>query len=339
MERPDLSNVPADVREYIEWLESRTQPDSGARERPAPALEPSEPETTMQVVVLSRSGLAKRTARHFYSRQRRGGMGVFDVELPDEDVPWLLTVADAGEHLLLLTDLGRAYRFPVSIIPETEVRARGTALLERLKLSNQERPVALLPADAGRQLALVSQRGWVRLVDRSHVGANLINGLRFHDSNQGGLLAAACWLEGDEELFVATASGQGIRFQSTQVPGRRGRLGARVDQGDAVVGVAAVDEDAGVFLLGEDGKGTIRLMSGFRLTKTPGSGTKAALKCDRLIHTQRVREEDDIFIISAQSKIIRFSAADIPPKEGLVQGVNCMALRNDAAVAATVAVL
>ena len=38
----------------------------------------------------------------------------------------------------------------------------------------------------------------------------------------------------------------------------------------------------------------------------------------------------------AAGKIIRFSADDIPAKEGVVQGVNCMSLRADSSVAATV---
>ena len=46
---------------------------------------------------------------------------------------------------------------------------------------------------------------------------------------------------------------------------------------------------------------------------------------------------DDLFVISRSSKIIRFAAADVPSKDGIVQGVHCMALRNDdcAALAAT----
>ena len=35
-------------------------------------------------------------------------------------------------------------------------------------------------------------------------------------------------------------------------------------------------------------------------------------------------------------KIIRFAAAEVPAKEGVVQGVNCMALRADECVALVV---
>jgi DNA gyrase subunit A len=188
-------------------------------------------------------------------------------------------------------------------------------------------------------VVLASTRGWVRIVVGAFFGRSLIPGLVVHDPAEGGPLAAACWSNGDADLFLATRQGEAIRISERQVPGRRGRLGARVANGDAVVAVAAVDDGDGVFLLGDDGRGTIRLMRGFRQTKTPGSGTKQALKTERLVAALKVREQDDLFILSRLGKMIRFGAAEIPPKTGLVQGVNCMALRADETVAAAVAAL
>jgi DNA gyrase subunit A len=92
-----------------------------------------------------------------------------------------------------------------------------------------------------------------------------------------------------------------------------------------------------VFLLGDDGKGTIRHMSGFRSNKSPGAGGKVALKADKLVAALSVKDQDDIFIISKLSKIIRFQAVEIPVKEGTVQGVICMSLRADACSGAVVA--
>ena len=46
---------------------------------------------------------------------------------------------------------------------------------------------------------------------------------------------------------------------------------------------------------------------------------------------------DDIFIISRLGKIIRFRADEIPAKEGVVQGVACMALRSDETAALAIA--
>ena len=82
-----------------------------------------------------------------------------------------------------------------------------------------------------------------------------------------------------------------------------------------------------------EGKGTIRQMGGFAANKTPGSGGKIAMSTDRLVAARTVEPADDVFLLSRLGKIIRFSAGEVPPKEGAVQGVACMSLRGDECVA------
>jgi DNA gyrase subunit A len=335
VERPDLSDVTPEVRAYISALEEQIaslQSEPSARLREEIPAEPSEPPTPLNVITISRAGLAKRTPRHFYSRQRRGGMGVFDLEGDRDDPPAILTIADENENLLLITNFGRAFRLPVSSLAETPVRARGKNLMSLFQFRPYEQIVAALPTDRGQYLALASQRGWVRRIPAARVGAGLIPGMSFHDVQQGGHLCAACWTQGDEELFMATQQGVAIRFAESQVH-KSGSLGLRVDLGDKVVGITAVKETSHVFLLSHDGKGSLRLMSGFRLNKAPGTGGKTALKTDKLVAITAVAPDEDLFIISQLGKIIRFNAAEIPAKEGVVQGVSCITLRNDEATA------
>ena len=68
-----------------------------------------------------------------------------------------------------------------------------------------------------------------------------------------------------------------------------------------------------------------------------GNGGKAIFKADQLIGAVTVRDSDDIFILAQSGKMIRFQANEVPPKEGVVQGVNCMGLRNDEVTAVAVA--
>jgi DNA gyrase subunit A len=86
-------------------------------------------------------------------------------------------------------------------------------------------------------------------------------------------------------------------------------------------------------MVGNEGKGTIRLYSGFSANKAPGSGGKVLMKAEELLGVQGAREQDDVFVVSRLGKIIRFAAAEVPAKEGVVQGVICMTLRADACVA------
>ena len=351
MQRPNLTNLPDDVVAYIETLEAQIESASQSTERAA-ASEPSEPPTSVNVITITRRGLAKRTPRHHYVRQRRGGMGVFDIETGEDDVPRFLLTVEESHGLLLLTNQGRAVRVPVSNLVETEVRARGAplhnALPSSFSLREGERFALACadrgPAHANSYLVIVSERGQVKRVSGHLLGEKLQAGTVLHDSSAGGPPAAACWTSGAGNLFIATRTGRAIRFSERQIP-VRGTLGLRVERGDAVVAAAGVDEADGVFLLGDDGKGTVRLMSGFSANKSPGAGGKLAIRAEQIVGAVRVAPDavqpdsavsspgSDLFALSRQSKIIRFAAAEVPAKEGVVQGVNCMNLRNDECVA------
>lgn len=352
MQRPDLSQVPPEVRDYIEQLEAELERMRGAapvRARhtvpavaeeaiPEPEFEPSEPPTTLSLITVSGGGLIKRTPRHVYDRQRRGGMGIFDLDSPESDPPAFLTIADRAETLVMVTNQGRAFPFQAGQLPDSPIRARGQPLGPALPLVAGERLAVVFPDQGAGYLILVTQRGQVRRIRYHYFGRALQPGAILYDVREGGAPAAVCWSPGDRDIFIATRSGSGIRFAEQQIP-VRGCLGIRIDPDDAAVGVAAVEADGGVFLIGADGRGTTRLMAGFAKNKEPGGGGKVAMKTDRLVGAAGVREGDDIFVISRLSKIIRFASAEVPAKEGVVQGVNCMALRADETVALAVASL
>jgi DNA gyrase subunit A len=340
LERPDLSNLPPEVVAYIEALEAALEQPAAGDGREAPPLEPSEPPTTINVITISAQGLAKRTPRHFYTRQRRGGMGVFGMDVAEDDPPKFLVLADMEAGLTIVTDQGRAFRVPVAELSESAVAGRGKSMLERFPFRPGEQ-IALvvgdpLPGQPSAYLALVTVRGQVRRIGSQYLGKNLQAGTVLYNIAEGGPPAASAWTTGNDDLMIATRTGLAIRFAERLAP-VRGCLGLRVDPSDAVVGVAAADANTGgAFMVSEDGKGTIRLYSGFSANKAPGSGGKTLMKVEQLVGMSAAREQDDVFIVSRLGKIIRFSAGEVPAKEGVVQGVHCMALRADECVALAV---
>ena len=341
-DRPDLSQVPPAVRAYIEALETElarlragdgTEADDGPA---APPFDPTEPPTTLNVITASAGGLIKRTPRHLYDRQRRAGMGIFDLDTPADDPPQALAVADEAHDVLLLTTNARAFHWPVSRLAEAPVRGRGQALAAELGLQPSERLALVLPAGRGSAVALLSATGFVRVLPAHVVGQSMNPGTALFRAAEYGPLAAACWTSGHGDLFVATRRGMAIRFPERSLP-VGGGVGIRLESGDTAAAIEAVrpPEGQAIFLLGADGRGTIRLMSGFGANKSAGGGGKLALKTDRLVAAVAVEPTDDIFAISRLSKIIRFRAGEVPGKEGVVQGVNCMSLRADEVVAVT----
>jgi DNA gyrase subunit A len=332
-QRPDLSQVGPEVRAYIDELEAeleslRRAGPSRRQEAMGSPPEPSEPPTSRNVITISAAGMAKRTPRHHYERQRRGGMGIFDLECDERDFPQFLLIADQEEGLLCFTDRGRVFRLAVAELPETPVRGRGEPLSRWLALQAEEQLAVIVPDRGGSQLYLLTQRGWVRRFS-SNIFVNLRPGLMLYEMQGEDVPTAACWASGRDDLFVVTRQGQAIRFGERQVPARGGCLGVRLDREDQAIALVPVQEESSVFLLGNDGRGTVRLMSGFRANKAPGAGGKVAMKTDVLVGAVPVAEGSDLFAISRLSKIIRFVAAEVPAKEGVVQGVNCMSLRSD----------
>jgi DNA gyrase subunit A len=345
--RPDLSGVNPEIREYIEALESElTQLSAGkpalpTKPRAAAGLEErwdentflaSEPETTLCLITLTASFIAKRTQRHLYTRQRRGGMGVFDLETPEDDPPIALVVADEAQNLLLFTNLGRAFRLPSSLVPVHDVRSRGKSVAARFDLLPGEKLAAALLDQAQGAVALVSQTGTVRHLRHHIFGEYMRPGTVLLDANKFGHLAAVCRTSGNADLLIATRRGKAIRFAEKLVP-PQGGAGIRLDAGDQVAAVAAVQDESALFMVDAQGNGTVRLMSAFAPNKSAGGGGKLAMKTDQMVAVFPVNEGSDIFLISRLSKVIRFPAEEVPEKEGVVQGVRCMALRADEVLA------
>lgn len=335
-DRPDLSQTSSEVRAYVEALEAELttlREQSGkSKATPAEPLEPGEPPTTINVITLSQNGLIKRTPRHHYQRQRRGGMGVFDLEASEDDPPRRLAIADEAQPLLVVTNQARVFRLRLSTLPESPIRAKGQALDELLSFQGDERPTLLIPYQETGHLNVVSDRGQVRRYRANIFGEKMAEGLSLWELRDFGMPTAAGWSSGNDDLFIATRQGRAIRFAESQIPVRGGQ-GIRLENEDTVVGVVAVQADSGVFLLSADGKGTIRLMEGFSPNKAPGSGGKAAMKTDHLVGAVTISPKNDLFLISRLSKTIRFQASEVPATPGVVQGVHCMALRADETVA------
>ena len=158
MQRPDLLGTDPNVVAYIEYLKSQLKPQASQRksmrlrsvdevESPSRADEPAVPAegpTTINILTASRLGVAKRTHRHLYNRQHRGGMGIFDLELSQDDQPVNLTNVEDGQNLLLFSSRARVYRLNLNRVVETEIRSKGELLFDRLPLEADETLVKVL---------------------------------------------------------------------------------------------------------------------------------------------------------------------------------------------------
>ncbi|MEZ4580261.1 MAG: hypothetical protein R3A10_01175 [Caldilineaceae bacterium] len=210
----------AGVLAYIEALEARLDALESDDARAHNEREPSEPPTTQNVITISRQG---GQAHAISTRQRRGGMGVFDLDCDDNDVP---VPAHGGCERRHGDRDERAFCLPIwRICARGDVRLDGHALGLQLGLQGGSRlrwpsPTATTP------ISTASPSGQVRRFNAHYFGTSLRAGTILFDVREIGAPAASCWSSGGGDLFIATQQGKGIRFSERQVP-VRGCLGLR----------------------------------------------------------------------------------------------------------------
>ena len=129
VERPDLEGLDPAVRAYIESLEAELDALRGEAGEESELAVFQEPPTTLNVITISTAGVAKRTPRHLYTRQRRGG-GVMrpreyfcrTIEVRTGNAPWFPKKPAAAalriwDKDILLPDV---HALRISIVRETK---------------------------------------------------------------------------------------------------------------------------------------------------------------------------------------------------------------------------
>jgi DNA gyrase subunit A len=277
---------------------------------------------------LSCDGKIKRTQRHLYSRQHRGGMGVFDLDIDLPDTPTSLLACQETDSLLLFTDQARVFRWKANKMAADDIRAKGVDLSSYFQLEEGEKFAAILPDRANGFVALASQRGRIRILRHHIFGEHMRPGTPMFRAEEFGKLASVCWTPGNADLLLITRRGMGIRF-SEKIINPSGDLGIKLSEDDSLVAILSVDDESLVFIAAGDGRGTVRKMTLFAPNKSTGGIGKIAMRSDQIAGAITVTAADDIFMVSKLAKIIRFPANEIPETEGVVQGVACMQLRAD----------
>ncbi|MSP13913.1 MAG: hypothetical protein EXR62_13275 [Chloroflexi bacterium] len=316
--------------------------------RPAPAPRPapepqydvepdlSAPPSKIMVITVSYDGLSKRTPVNHYGKQRRGGIGIYDLCTRDDDPVHMLVIADKDMDLLAFTNLGQAYRLPISQIPQAEVRGKGEDLNGMLSLSAGEVISALLPVpleSGSGYVTIASQGGFVRHYRRAVLGPGMVQGTSLWDAKEvPGAPVAACLTNGNEHVLLATHQGMGIRFPESTIP-LRGIQAIKLQENDRVAGLLPVKENSSVAVVTTDGQGARRMMAGFSANQAPGGQGKILIKSQAVAAIAEAEDGQELMCISKFSKIIHFDADEIPAKTAPVQGVAVMEIRGDEVVA------
>jgi DNA gyrase subunit A len=327
----------------------------GARTMNAEDLIPDEE----QALVLSKGGYIKRTNPAEYRRQKRGGVGVIDLDTKDEDFVQILLVANTHADLLCFSDAGKVYQLKMYELPEGKRATRGKAIVNFLPLSQDEAITSILPmpkdkkAQDGLSVMMVTLEGTAKKVAAES----------FRDVRRSGIIAitldgedrlqSASFVGKGDDVIVATAKGQSIRFEEADVRqmGRSaaGVRGITLTKGDAVIAAHAVPAvckskegcKATLLVVSERGYGKRTAIAEYKTQGRGGQGIKTAdvtAKTGFLVGANLVTEgvEEEIVAISRKGQIVRTGVDEVPMLGRQTQGVRVMKLREGDSVASSI---
>ena len=301
------------------------------------------------MLVLTAGGYVKCTDPAEYHSQKRGGVGVIDLETKEEDFVTMLVSGSTHSNLLFFTNLGKVYQMKMYDIPEGRRATRGKSIMNFLALSGEEKVTSILamPKDMGKissSLMLVTKHGTAKKMSSESfkdVRRSGIIAIRLDKDDQ---LISALVVEKGNEIMIATAEGQSIRFKESDVRemGRTagGVSGIRLGKNDEVIGVDVIkksSEKAAFLTMSANGFGKKTDLKEYKVQKRGGSGVKTAKvtsKTGKLIVAKVLGgEEQELIAMSKKGQVIRTALKDISSLGRQTQGVAVMRLRSGDGIA------
>ena len=260
------------------------------------------------VVTITKSGYVKRISLSTYRQQKRGGKGMQGVNLKENDFVEHLFVASTHAYMLFFTTKGKVYRKKVYELPEAGRHARGSAIVNYLRLSAGERVSAVIatkefPED--EYLLFATANGMVKktsmkLYDRQREEGMIAINLKDDDQ-----LIAVRRIKPEENVVMVSSAGRAIVWNESEVRsmGRdtTGVRGMTVGAEDHVLDMAIAKPDSDLFVITEKGYGKRTKLSEYPSHHRGGQGVYTitmTIKKGLLAAMKVVNDDDQLIIIS-----------------------------------------
>lgn len=296
-----------------------------------------------EVLVITAGGYIKRTDPSEYRAQKRGGVGVVDVNMREEDFVSIFLTANTHDDLLFFTDKGKAYQIKMYDLPEGKRATRGKSIMNYIALSSEEKITSILalPKDlktAKFSLMMLTREGVVKKVSADS----------FKDVRRSGLIAIKLGVNDEllvvqpvdkgDEIIMSSLSGQSIRFKESDIRemgrGAAGVRGMKLKKADKVIGAEVIKKgrvEGDYLVLSENGYGKRTKLKEYKTQKRGGSGVqtmKVTKKTGQLVAVHvNIGEAEEVFAISKMGQVIRTRIEEISVLGRATQGVRVMKLR------------
>ncbi len=297
------------------------------------------------VVTISHLGYVKRTNITEYRTQSRGGRGSKSSKTRDADFIEHLFVANAHNHLFLLSEQGIFYKIRVYEIPEASKTSQGRVIQNLIELPKEDKIKAYIiikdiddkDFTNSHYILFCTKLGTVKKTLVEEYARSKISKIRAITIKEGDTLIDARLTDGQSEVVLANKSGYAVRFNENQVRSM-GRTAAGVrgmtlqHKDDQVIGMLTFyedDNDSTIMVISENGYGKRSKIEEYRKTKrgAKGVGTlKVTDKTGKLLVIKSVEETDDLMIINQSGVTIRMPINEVRVMGRKTQGVKLITL-------------
>ena len=301
------------------------------------------------VFSLSAGGYVKTVSSDEFRSQGRGGRGVAGAALKDEDLITTILHTSAHAYLLFFTNLGKVYRLKAHQIPTMGRTARGTAIINLLQLSPEEKVAAVIDTrdyETNRFLVFATKKGQVKKTKFTEYDKSRSKGLIAINLKEGDELVRVIPTTGEDDICLVSSNGKVMRFHEKEARpmGRSagGVRGIKLKAEDEVVAVSIAREAKTLLIVTDKGFGKRTEMENFNPKHRAGQGVvgiKLSEDRGKVVASRAVGDDDEVFMISSNGVIIRMQVSSISVQGRSATGVKLMAVEDGVQVTAIAPVI
>ena len=288
------------------------------------------------VIAMTNLGYIKRMTVDNFRAQNRGGKGIRGMNTIEDDFIADLLMTTTHHYVMFFTNFGRVYRLKAFEIPEAGRTARGTAIINLLQLSPEEKISAIIPVkdyEENKNLFMVTKKGIVKKTSILEYSNIRKNGLLAINLREDDSLIEVKTTDENSEIFLVTKYGMCIRFRETDLrtTGRSsmGVIGMTLADGDEVVGMQLDHQGDSLLIVSENGMGKRTPLEEFGVQHRGGKGVKCykiTEKTGEVIGVKAVSDEHQIMMITTEGVIIQIRMEDVSVLGRITSGVKLIDL-------------
>ena len=286
------------------------------------------------VITISHTGYIKRMPSDTYKSQKRGGRGITAMTTKEEDFVEHLFTTTTHNFLIFFTNKGKCYRLKVYEIPEAGRQAKGTAIVNLLNITGDEKITTVIPLkkfDEDLFLMAATKLGVVKKTPLVEYDSSRRDGIIASNLEENDELIGVQLTDGKQDLILVTAGGQAIRFAEEEARpmarATKGVRGIKLIGDDFVVGMEVVRDEGELLVITANGYGKRTPLSEYRQQARGGKGVFTVRPSERngeIVGALVVRDGEEIMAISKEGIIIRIKVDEISSMGRTTQGVTLM---------------